>query len=122
MEDYNYHQRLNKLNTYSLERRRERYQILYVFKILLQKVPNVGINFKITGRRGRMIVPPAIRKNSSAHALTLRSNSFRNKVSRLFNHLPSDLRNVHTNVSLDVTKRMLDNYLSSTKDEPNLPG
>ena len=34
LEDYNYHQRLQKLNLYSLQRRRERYVLIHAFKNL----------------------------------------------------------------------------------------
>ena len=40
LEDYNYHQRLQKLNLYSLQRRRERYVLIHAFKIYLKLAPN----------------------------------------------------------------------------------
>ena len=35
LNELNYYQRLKKLDIYSLERRRDRYIILYIFKILI---------------------------------------------------------------------------------------
>ena len=98
LEDKNYHQRLKSLNIYSLERRRERYDILYAFKILKKIVPNIGLQFKWSPRRGRNLVPPPVRKNSSEHAKTLRKSSFRSRVSRLFNSIPGAIRDVQDQI------------------------
>ena len=42
MEEFDYHERLKKLNLYSLERRRERFMIIYNVEIVSQQ----GISFK----------------------------------------------------------------------------
>ena len=118
----NYHQRLKELKIYSLERRRERYDILYAFKILKSEVPNIGLNFKWSNRRGRTLVPPPVRKNSSEHAKTLRNHSYRSRVSQLFNSLPREIRNVSADLSLPRIKSLLDSYLANIRDEPLLPG
>ena len=61
-----YWDRLKALNIYSLQRRRERYFILYVFKIIVGAVQNISSSkFEIKTytnvRRGRFcIVPPLI--------------------------------------------------------------
>ena len=68
MEDLDYHQRLQKLQIYSLERRRARYDALYSIKVLKKLVPNIGLQFKWSDRRGRRLVPPPVAKNSSAHS------------------------------------------------------
>ena len=39
--EFNYWERLDLLRLYSLERRRERYQVIYIWKILKGVVPNV---------------------------------------------------------------------------------
>ena len=122
LEDKNYHQRLKSLNIYSLERRRERYDILYAFKILKKIVPNIGLQFKWSPRRGRNLVPPPVRKNSSEHAKTLRNSSFRSRVSRLFNSLPGAIRDVPAATPMIRIKSMLDRYLKTIQDEPLLPG
>ena len=55
MEGLDYAQRLKKLKMYSIQRRHERYKILYVYKIKEKLVPNVtqshGLYFEY-GRRG----------------------------------------------------------------------
>ena len=35
MEDFSYHERLKKLNMYSQERRRDRYMIIFIWKIAM---------------------------------------------------------------------------------------
>ena len=57
MEDLGYYERLKKLNIYSLERRRDRYILIYIFKILMKQVPNPGISYKYSTRRGRVLIP-----------------------------------------------------------------
>ena len=122
LEDLNYHQRLQKLKTYSLERRRERYDILYSVKILKRIVPNIGLNFKWSDRRGRTLVPPPVARNSSEHSKTLRNHSYRSRASQLFNSLPPDIRNVPEEIPMLRIKSILDRYLKTIRDEPQLPG
>ena len=60
----NYWDRLQKLGMYSMERRRERYLIIYVWKILEHKVPNCTINpinVYWNDRYGRMCHKPSIK-------------------------------------------------------------
>ena len=119
----NYWTALAKLGLYSLQRRRERYQIIYLWSILESKVPNI---FTATGlpmittqtaantRRGRTIHIPRVKSSSYS---TLRYHSLPFHGSRIFNSMPPDLRNL-TNVSKDIFKSALDNFLKSIPDEP----
>ena len=65
--DLDYWQRLQCLNLYSLQRRRERYRIIYVWKVIEGLVPNIsdsasaGIQCKHNARLGRTCVVPNIR-------------------------------------------------------------
>ena len=55
MEGLDYAQRLKKLKLYSIQRRHERYKILYVYKIKEKLVPNVTQSHELYfeyGRRG----------------------------------------------------------------------
>ncbi len=71
MQKLDYWERLSSLRLYSLQRRRERYDILYVWKILEGLVPNVSAVSKrqvtlvqdTSGRRGRVCKVPAPEKN-----------------------------------------------------------
>ena len=122
MKEKTYYERLQELNIYSMERRRERYEVLYTFKLLKSLVPNIGIKPKWSQRRGRMLVPPAVHKNSTQAAATMRRNSFRAKAAFLFNALPDHLRNISLNTSMDKIKRDLDKLLQTVTDEPMLAG
>ena len=60
---YGYWDRLRKLHLFSLERRRERYIIIYTWKIINKHVPNVsstGITTRNHPRLGIMCVPPKV--------------------------------------------------------------
>merc|ERR1712030_32129 len=56
MEGLDYAQRLKKLRMYSIQRRNERFKIIYIYKIKENLVPNVaskhGLYFKTDGRHG----------------------------------------------------------------------
>ena len=90
--DLSYKDRLAVLNIYSLERRRERYLIIYIWKILENIVPNFSdpIGHYISERRGRYCITSHIELGRLG---SLQFNSFRFKASRLFNYLPKFIRN-----------------------------
>ena len=60
MEELNYHERLKKLNMYSLERRRERYMIIYGWQQLEGIKENVLRLVASDTRRDRRIISPKI--------------------------------------------------------------
>ena len=124
MREYNYWQRLERLSLYSLERRRERYLILYVWKVLSDIAPNISnddnrIRAVHHIRRGRICMLPRINYRALASVVTLKESSFAVYAPRLFNELPIELRNFSG--QLDVFKRMLDKFLSSVPDQPSMP-
>ena len=53
---FSYQEQLSNLKIYSLQRRRERYIIIYVWKILENLVPNLvkPLQFYVSHRRGRL--------------------------------------------------------------------
>ena len=66
-----YWDRLNRLKLYSLERRRERYIIMYTYKIIQGLVPNFedqrfSIKTQFSVRMDRVCKVPAINTNSTA--------------------------------------------------------
>ena len=120
----NYWKRLQYLNLYSLERRRERYLILYTWKILEGLVPNFSSDLsKITCywsvRHGRKCKIPSLKHRGSVG--TKRESFVSVKGPRLFNTLPAHIRNI-AGQSLAVFKKHLDKFLKSIPDEPGLPG
>nr|XP_053639121.1 fructose-1,6-bisphosphatase 1-like isoform X1 [Cherax quadricarinatus] len=113
----NYWERLRFLNLYSLERRKERYMIIYTWKILEGLVPN--LHTKITHyeskRLGRRCnIPPM---KSRGVTSTLRDPTISVRGPRLFNCLPAYIRGI-TNRPLAVFKLALDKHLKSVPDQP----
>ncbi len=96
MYDLSYEERLQTLNLYSLQRRRDRYMIIYIWKILEQHVSNLNPPIKINSseRLGRMCIRTSV---NPGHQGTLMFNSFRWKAIRL---LSSHSPEVHCEMSL----------------------
>ena len=120
-----YWSRLESLKLYSLERRRERYIILYIFKIIKGLVPNLTeesfrVRFENRGRRGIMCDIPCINRGAMARYMSLKDDSLCVRGPKLFNCLPAELRDV--NFSFESFKRKLDDFLSKIPDKPSLPG
>ena len=122
-----YWQQLKYLSLNSLERRRERYIIMYVWSILERHTPNFdlpgncGINCHWHIRRGRYCLVPRVSHQASSTIQTIRYGSFAVRGPMLFNTLPSELRNM-TNCSSKSFKQALDTFLKTIPDEPQIPG
>lgn len=122
-----YWDRLKKLHLYSIQRRHERYQQIYMWKIKLGLVCNPGVTFFSSDRRGVLAKITNMKQYSK-----LRESSFLVKGPRLFNVLPIELRNYNGPVSLiqeeeadcknliNGFKRKLDKFLMNIPDHPNL--
>ena len=120
---FNYWEQLKKLGLYSLQRRRERYLIIYLWKILEGIVPNpkpeqLYIKYGVTSRVGRVCNIPVIRNDSRSK---LQINSFSFNAAVIFNCLPKDIRNMSGCNSV-IFKHALDTFLKSIPDEPQIPG
>ena len=122
METLDYYQRLKVLDLYSAERRRDRYIVLYTFKIIKGKVPNPGISYKWSLRRGKVLCTPAVLSSKASRANTLIHHSFTRRAPRIFNALPKVIWNLPDDTSPNAIKKQIDKYLSSITDEPRLPG
>ena len=92
MYTYSYADRLSILKLYSLQRRRDRYTIIYIWKIFDGIVPNLNnpITCCISIRRGRLCVTSHV---GIGHLGTLVYHSFRLRGIRLFNAMPKHIRN-----------------------------
>ena len=125
----NYWEQLRHLNLYSLERRRERYRIIYIWRMLEKQVPNItrsdGSQEKVCAkwhpRRGRECIVPRVNRNAPSNIQKLLYASLPVHGQQLFNTLPVELRNT-TGCTVDSFKRRLDRYLSTIPDEPQIPG
>ena len=120
MEGLNYAQRLKELKMNSVQRRQERYKILYIYKIKEQLVPNIsdthGLQFSQRGRHGCICVVPSYPLYQNK-AVTARNSSFALTASSLWNTLPRSIRNI-SGLSVDSFKRKLDKQLKKCPDEP----
>lgn len=122
LNNMDYWQRLEHLGMYSMERRRERYMIIYVWKIINGIVPNLENEDQIrvihNMRRGKLCaVPRLVRTLRSLQ--TLKESSLAIQGPRLYNSLPRHLRE-HTG-TLSTFKVWLDKYLRTLPDKPSLP-
>ena len=101
---FSYQERLSNLKIYSVQRRRERYIIIYVWKILENLVPNLvkPLQFYVSDRRGCLCSVSYIRLG---HTGTLAYSSFRWKGIRLFNSFWSPKMKKHQDSIEKVQRR-----------------
>ena len=119
-KDTNYWDRLKELNLCSLQRRRERYMIIHVWKILQGICPNdIGMVFRNNPRLGIKIVLPSLSKKASALAMSHYDNSFSVRAGMLWNLLP---REVNTLTDLNTFKISLGTFMDNIPDTPPTPG
>ena len=119
MQLHNYWERLALMKLNSVQRRQERYRIIYIFKILQNLVPNPGIKFDTNCTRGQMIILPPIKTSHSTKAVNMREQSLWCHGGKLFNALPINIRNCTD--SLDIFKKNLDSFLCKIPDHPATP-
>ena len=115
----NYWERLSILNLMSLQRRRERYVILQMWKTLHGNISNdLNVSFYYNPRLGfRASVPTPFGKNYRARSLY--DSSFAVKGPLLFNVLPKEINSLET---LETFKFKLDEFLKSFPDCPPVQG
>ena len=121
MKDLDYLERLKSLRLYSIQRRFERYSIIYTWKILHGLAVNPGIEVKSTriSRQGLTLKIPK-------YTNPLREQSFLVKGPKLYNSLPKQIKEFpylheqNPKRSVDAFKREVDTYLNKIPDEPNL--
>ena len=123
VRDLNYWERLKELRLYSLERRRERYQIMYIWKILNGVVDNLEGNLGVETQRhmrlGLKCKIPPLNSRALTSVKTIKESSFLVHGPRLFNELPKNLREYGGSPA--GFKSRLDDWLETIPDQPNLP-
>merc|ERR1712228_1167815 len=115
----NYHERLIKLNLYSLERRRERFMIINAWEQLEGIKENVlRLETGTIGRRRciRSTTIPTILNGSNG---TMIHYSTARQMERLFNALPYRIQKI-TGVKTDTFKKTLDEWLRDIPDTPKI--
>ena len=121
MSDLDYWDRLVALRLYSQERRRERYQIIFIWKIAQGLVQGYQATFLTSDRRGRQMQLAPLCNQSPSSVRKARESSLQVKGARLFNCIPRELRDTSTGTP-DQFKAKLDDWLSTIPDQPTVPG
>ena len=111
-----YDERLKLLNLYSVQRRRDRNQIMYLWKIIEELVPNLSTLITCTNleHRDRSCVVSHVNMGQLG---TLSYNSFRWRSIRMFNKLPKYVPIV-SSCSVDSFKSQLNKHLKKIVDLP----
>ena len=121
LEGLDYAERLKKIKKpmYSIQRRYERFKIIYVYKIKEKLVPNIsyrnGLSFSMHIRHGCRCIMPTFPMRGRARKA--RDRSFAWTASNLWNSLPKCVRNI-SGESVDFFKRKLDKVLTIYPDKP----
>ena len=92
MKSLSYWERLDKLEIYSINRRIERYRIIYSRKILYEYAPNCGLSWDKNETKGTFFNIVHSPNDAPLFAKTIRNNSFQYQGPTLFNILPRYIR------------------------------
>ena len=112
-----YWEKLSELRLYSQERRRERYQLIFLWKISQGMVSGYDIQFSSDGRRGRSVIPNTVVRAAPSVVRNVRERTMGVRGARMFNLLP-EMNSDH----IEVFKNHLDVFLSSIPDQPTMTG
>ena len=121
LDGKNYWEKLSLLGVTSQERRREKQQICFIWKLSQGLVDGYSVSWTFNERRGRLAVPKPIKNTAPAKVRNARESSLAVHGVKLFNLLPASLRNEDSG---DVALFMnhLDIYLSEVPDQPTVTG
>ena len=109
LQGLSYWDRLKKLKLMSLKRRRERYVLLIMWKILHGVLPNeLGISFRPQGRLGIQAVIPGMARGCTQRNRSFYDSSFAVLGPSTWNLLPSCLNTVESECAF---KKQLTEYL-----------
>ena len=117
----NYWEKLSELKVFSQERRRERYQICFLWKLSQGLISGYSITWQFHERRGRLAVPNSIPKSAATKVKKARERTLGVHGARLFNLLPKNLRNENSG-DFPLFKNHLDIFLATIPDQPTTPG
>ena len=113
-----YWERLKVLKMNSLQRRVERYKIIYIWKILEGLVPEANVTLAPEDeRKGRLCIIPPLKPKERKK----RESSLQVVGPRLFNSLPKYIRGIK-NCSVLEFKEKLDELIGRVPDEPKISG
>ena len=117
----NYWEKLSLLRVYSQERRRERYQVCFLWKQSQGLVDGYEVKWQWSDRRGRLAVPIKIPNNAPSKDKKARERSLGVHGAHLFNLLPKNLRNENSG-DFELFKNHLDIFLAMIPDQPTTTG
>ena len=118
LQELDYWERLAALRLYSQERRRERYSVIFVWKIAQGLVMGYPITFTVNPRRGRLADVHNVPKDVPLEVRRARECSLKVRGTKLFNIIPKSLRDKEGTV--DQFKSELDKWLSNVPDQPTV--
>ena len=121
LNQMNYWEKLSFLRVYSQERRRERYQICFLWKLSQGLIDGYEITWQWSDRRGRLAVPTPIPRAAPSSVRSAREKSLSVHGAHLFNMLPKSLRNENS-ADFPLFKNHLDIFLANIPDQPTTPG
>ena len=116
LENKNYWERLKLLRLSSLQRRLQRYRIIYIWKIVVGKTHNFGINWKQHPSRG-LLIDIKYPKGVSNKVLKIWRQSLEVNGGSLFNAMPYHIRN-YKGDTVEGFKMTLDQVLETVPDCP----
>ena len=110
------------MRLYSQERRRERYMIIFIWKICQELVSGYTLPFtKTSSGTDRKVVLAAVTQGAASVVKQARAGSLAVKGAQLFNAMPASVRNSdHGDVLM--FKNHLDIYLQNIPDQPTVSG
>ena len=117
--DMNYRERLQALRLYSQERRRERYAIIFIWKIAMGLVDGYELPINYHIRHGRLCQVKVIPHTTSSQVRKAVEASLAVKGARLFNMIPAEIRNINSSKT-NTFKNALDKFLATIPDEPTM--
>ena len=131
LQGMNYWESLKEMKMLSIQRRFERYRIVYIWKILEDLAPNCGIvqiQDSEETRLGRRLKVPLLK--GCAKSNKLKEQAFQINGAKLFNCLPQMVRNQSRKskkqhlfaTGPEDFKMQLDVYLSTVPDQPRIDG
>lgn len=120
MRDLHYWDRLQRLSLMSLQRRRERFILLHMWKILHHHTSNdINVQFVSRPRFGNLAVIPSACRHSSAANQSLYDNSFAVIGPKLWNAMPYHLNCIGDR---EHFKSQLTQFVLSLPDTPPIRG
>ena len=121
LDGLDYWERLAALHMYSQERRRERYRIIFLWKVAQGLVQGYQATFTSSPRRGRVMQVSPLMHSAPSSVKKAKESSLQVRGAQLFNVIPRALRDM-TSGNPDQFKWQLDEWLSTIPDQPSVPG